>query len=80
MRQDIIYSPQDNIPPKATLFQHVKRALIQASVYWSQATVAQQNIPDFSEWDWHKDSRNKCQPLQTTMNDASEWMMNLNNN
>ena len=63
----------DNIPPiAAALFQHVKRALIQASFYWNQATIAQQNIPDFSEWGWQKDSRSKWQPVWTTLNDASE--------
>ena len=50
----------DNIPPtQASLYQHVKRALIQASFYWSQTIVVQQNIPNFSEWGWNKDSTNK---------------------
>ena len=62
----------DNIPPtQASLYQHVKRAIIQASFYWSQALAVQQNIPSFSEWGWNKDSRIKWQPLWTTLSDAS---------
>ena len=54
----------DNIPPtQAALYKHVN---------WSQAIVVQLNIPNFSEWDWNKDSRNKWQPLWTTVSDASE--------
>ena len=45
----------DNIPPiRASLYQHVKRALIQASFYWSQAIVVQKNISNFSEWGWNR--------------------------
>ena len=62
----------ENIPPtQAALFQHVKRALLQASFYWSQATSVQQEIPDFSEWGWHKDGTSTWQPLWTTLSDAS---------
>ncbi|KAJ8396483.1 hypothetical protein AAFF_G00017890 [Aldrovandia affinis] len=61
----------ESIPPtQAALFQHVKRALLQASFYWSQATSVQQEIPDFSEWGWHKDGT-AWQPLWTTLSDAS---------
>ena len=63
----------DNIPPtQASLYQHVKQALIQASFYWSQALAVRQNIPNFSEWGWNKDSRNKWQHLWTTLSDASQ--------
>ena len=67
-------SPPHNwkIPPtEAALFQHVKRALLQASFYCGQATVVQQDIPDFSEWGLHKDGTSTWQPLWTTLNDAS---------
>jgi hypothetical protein len=41
----------ENLPPtQAALFQHVKRALLQASFYWDKATSVQQEIPDLSEW------------------------------
>ena len=54
----------ENLPPtQAALFQHVKRALLQASFYWNQATSVQQEIPDFSEWGWHKDGTGTWQPL-----------------
>ena len=62
----------ENIPPtQAALFQHVKRALLQASFYWNQATTVQQEIPDFSDWGWQKDGSNNWQPLWTTLSDAS---------
>ena len=62
----------ENIPPtQAALFQHVKRALLQASFYWSQATANQQNIPDFGEWGWHKGGTASWLPLWTTLSDAS---------
>ena len=62
----------ENIPPtQAALFQHVKRALLQASFYWSQATSIQQEIPNISALGWHKDTNNTWQPLWTTLRDAS---------
>ena len=62
----------ENIPPtQATLFQHVKQALLQASFYWHQATLVQQNIPDFSEWGWQKDGASTWQPLRSTLSNAS---------
>ena len=42
----------ENIPPsQAALFEHIKRALLQASFYWNQATSVHQEIPDFREWE-----------------------------
>ena len=62
----------ENLPPtQAALFQHVKRALLQASFYWNQANSVQQEIPDFSEWGWHKDGTGTWQPLWTSLCDAS---------
>ena len=62
----------ENIPPtRAALFQHVKRALLQASFYWSPVTSIQQEIPNISELGWHKDINNTWQPLWTTLSDAS---------
>ena len=62
----------ESIPPtQAALFQHVKRALLQASFYWNQAIAAKQEIPDFNEWGWHKDGNSSWQPLWTTLSDAS---------
>jgi hypothetical protein len=62
----------ENLPPtQAALFQRVKRALLQASSYWDKATSVQQEIPDLSEWGWHKDGTSTWQPLWTTLTDAS---------
>ena len=62
----------ENIPPtQAALFQHIKRALLQASYYWCKSTLAQQEIPDFSLWGWIKDGTSSWGPLWTTLNDAS---------
>ena len=64
--------PLENMSPtEDALFQHVKRALLQASFYWSQATSILQEIPNISEWGWHKDINNTWQPLWTTLSDAS---------
>jgi hypothetical protein len=50
----------ENIPPtQAALLEHVKRALLQASFFWKQATSAYQAIPDFSEWGWKLDDAGK---------------------
>ena len=63
----------ENIPPTQTaLFEHVKRALLQAAFFWSQSTTVQQIIPDFSEWGWQKNQVGNWQPFWTTLNDASE--------
>ena len=58
------------LPTQAALFQHAKRSLLQASFYWGQATLAQQDIHNFSDWGWEKDN-NTWQPLWTTLSDAS---------
>ena len=49
----------ESIPPsQAALFEHIKRAMLQASFYWNQATSVHQEIPDFQEWGWQReDSR-----------------------
>ena len=58
----------ENIPPtQAALFQHVKRALLQGSFFWRQATSVHQEIPNFGAWGWYKDDSNKWQPLRTTL-------------
>lgn len=63
----------ENIPPsQAALFQHIKRALLQACFFWKQAIIPQQDIPDFSEWGWHKVQAADWQPLWTTLSDASD--------
>ncbi len=63
----------ERIPPtQATLFQHVKRAILQSSLYWHQALSAQQEIPDFSGWDWRIPG-NRCAPPSTML----QWLVAL---
>ena len=64
----------ENLPPtQAALMQHTRRALLQASFYWSQAVVVQQDIPEFSSWGWYRDSTSKTwEPYWTTLADASK--------
>ena len=63
----------ENIPPtQAALFEHLKRALLQASFYWNQATSVHQEIPDFSEWGWQKEDSDIWLPYWTTLKDASK--------
>uniref|UniRef100_UPI0035900FC5 NBAS subunit of NRZ tethering complex-like n=1 Tax=Myxine glutinosa TaxID=7769 RepID=UPI0035900FC5 len=57
----------------SALIQHAKRALLQASFYWNQATSVQQNIPEFSTWGWYWDSTTKTwEPYWTHLADASK--------
>ena len=35
---------------QAALCQHIRRAMLQASFFWSQATSVHQDIPDFHDW------------------------------
>ena len=42
-------------PTQAALYQHIRTAMLQATL-WSQATSVQQDIPDFQDWGWHKTS------------------------
>ena len=54
----------ESIPaPQAALFQHMKRAILQSRFYWHQSLSAQQEIPDFSGWDWQKYNTSTWQPL-----------------
>ena len=63
----------DNIPPtQAALFEHIKRALLQACFLWCQATSVHQEIPDFSKWGWHKKSNGIWLPHWTTLEDSSK--------
>ncbi|XDV44711.1 hypothetical protein PO909_012952 [Leuciscus waleckii] len=64
----------ENLPPtQAALIQHIKRALLQASFYWNQATAVQQDIPEFNAWGWFRDSTSKTwEPYWTNLRDASK--------
>ena len=52
----------DTLPPTpAALYQHIRSAIIQGTV-WSQATLVHMDIPDFQDWGWHKDSSGRWLP------------------
>ena len=59
-------------PTKAALYQHVKRAILQACFFWKQSVSSQQVIPYFAEWGWKLDEKVKqWVPLWTDLPDAS---------
>ena len=63
----------ENIPlTQAALYEHLKRALLQASFYWKQATSVHQNIQGFAEWGWQKETTGLWLPYWTTLEDASK--------
>ena len=45
------YSP----PTQATLMQHTKRAIYQASCIWGKAKLRQMELPSPADWGWKKD-------------------------
>lgn len=48
----------EKLPPTvAALTQQLKKALLQVSFYWNQATSIQQHIPDFIMWGCYLDSK-----------------------
>ena len=62
----------ENLPPtQAALTQHVKRALLQASFYWSQTTSVKLNIPNFGMWGWNSSTTKTWEPYWTHLPDAS---------
>ena len=64
--------PLENIPcTQAAPFQHIKRALQQASFYCNQAISQFQEMPDFGEWGWHRDDSGTWMPYWTSLADAS---------
>ena len=62
-----------NLPPtQAALFQHLKRALLQASFQWNQALSTHQEIPDVIEWGWVKNNEGACLPYWASLEDRSK--------
>ena len=50
----------ENLPPtSAAYFQHVKRAILQASFFWKQSLTPQQVIPNYALYGWKYDERVK---------------------
>ena len=58
-------------PTQAALYQHIRRAMLQATL-WSQATSVQQDIPDFQDWGWYKTSSGGWLTFWTTLKDTSK--------
>ena len=67
-KKTLVYIP----PPRAALFEHTKRALLQASFYWNRATLVHQEIPDFHEWGWQREYNGIWLPYWTTYQNASK--------
>ena len=63
----------ENIPPsKAALFQHVKRACLQAGHIWGQALIAEPHLPSPSDWGWKLDPEGYWAPFWTTLPEAAK--------
>ena len=63
----------DRIPPsREALFQHIRRALLQAGFIWSQSLVLKPILPPFTEWGWKRNSAGHLVPLWTVLEDASK--------
>ena len=63
----------DDIPPtQAALYQHIKRALLQAAFIWQQSCCRLQDLPNPSEWGWVEDDKKQWKPFWTTLANASE--------
>ena len=62
----------DNIPPtKASLMQHVKRAVFLSGYIWGQTLLKQPTLPSPSRWGWQlEDSR--WVPQWTTLSQAKD--------
>ena len=74
-----IYSQMEVVPltvfrqPRAALFEHVKRSLLQASFIWKQSTTCHQEIPVFDKCGLEQDKHIKqWRPIWTTLADPSK--------
>ena len=63
----------ETLPPtSAAYYQHVRRAILQASFFWKLALIPRQDIPDYSLYGWLYDERLKqWVPYWTDMPNAS---------
>ena len=63
----------EKLPPtQAALFEHAKRALIQASYHWDKATTPVHALPDFNSWGWFKSDQGVWCPYWTSLPDANK--------
>ena len=62
----------DRIPPtQDALYQHIKRALLQASFIWKQAFECKPILPSFTEWGWKRNASGLLTPLWSLLPDTS---------
>ena len=63
----------EKLPPtQAALFEHAKRALLQASYHWNKATTPVHALPDFNSWGWFKSDQGVWCPYWTSLPDANK--------
>ena len=63
----------DKIPStQDALFQHVKRALLQAGYIWKQALQRNPILPPFTEWGWKRNTAGLFTPLWSLLPDTSQ--------
>ena len=63
----------EKLPPtQAALFEHPKRALLQASSHWDKATTPVHALPDFNSWGWFKSDQGVWCPYWTSLPDANK--------
>ena len=63
----------DKIPPtQDALFQHIKRALLQAGYIWKQALECSPILPPFTEWGWRRTTAGLLTPLWSLLPDTSQ--------
>ena len=63
----------ESIPPtKATLEEHVKRAVLQGGHVWGQVLVLKPELPSPCKWGWSKTSEGDYEPFWTCLPDAGQ--------
>ena len=63
----------EKLPPtQAALFEHAKRALLQASYHWDKATTPVHALPDVNSWGWFKSEHGVSCPYWTSLPDANK--------
>lgn len=67
-----------NIPPtKGALLQHVRRAVYQAGLCWSQSLRAEMNLPQPEGWGWTRANNGTWEVVWSTLPEASKVCQEL---
>ena len=67
-----------NIPPtKGALVQHVRRAVYQAGLCWSQSLCAEMNLPQPEGWGWTRANNGTWEVVWSTLPEASKVCQEL---